>query len=139
MVKEFLERILFFLIIIFIGTYDTGIGSLTSNPYDYRTTNYGTLFTDSQQPSSYSNDYRPSNYLSGGYLTQEPSYDPTDRYAKQSTFNRDTSFHDFNHSPTPKYNNDGNYAATATNNTTQPPHKTTVDNHHIKSNNQHQV
>jgi hypothetical protein len=138
--KIMLERMFCFLIIIYIGTYDTGIGSLTANPYDY-----GTLFTDSQQPSSYSNDYRQSNYLNGAYSTQELPYYSTDRYAKQSSFNKDTSFHDFNSSSPQKYNNDRstipnnddrNYAAI---NTTQPPHKTTVDNRHVESNNQHQV
>jgi hypothetical protein len=131
----------------FIGTYDAGIGSLTSHPYQYQTTNYGTHLTDTQHQPSYSNDYLQSTYANGGHSTQQPQYHPTDRYAPKSTYNQDPSVNDYTNSQTSKQNHDrstipnnqnGNYAA-ANINTAQPPRKTTVDNHHIESNNQHQV
>ncbi len=121
-----------------IGAYDTGIGSLTSHPYQYQTTNLGTYLNDTQQQPSYSNDYLPSTYSNGGYSTQKPQYYSTDRYAQQLTHNEDPPFNDYTNSQTQKYNNDGSYAA-ATVNTTQPPQKTPMDNHRIESNNQHQV
>ncbi|CAF3746542.1 unnamed protein product [Rotaria sp. Silwood1] len=132
------------------GTYDSGVGSLISNPNQYpTTTNYDTHFTGSQRRQSYSNDYLQSNYLNDDYTNQQqPEYYSTDRYSQQPTYNQDTLINDYSNSNTQTYNDrstipnnmDENYANTITNNNnnTLPTHKTTMEEHHIESNNRHQ-
>jgi hypothetical protein len=57
MVKSIL--IFFFVLLIFFpGTYESGVGSLASHPYQYQTNNH----KDHQQPVVYSNDHHQSSY-----------------------------------------------------------------------------
>ncbi|CAF4063105.1 unnamed protein product [Rotaria sordida] len=125
------------------GTYDTGVGSLISPSNQYLTTNYDTHLTDNQRRQPYSNDYLQSNYSNNDYSTQQPQYYSNDRYAQQSTYNQDTLLNDYSNSQKQTYNDrstipnniDENYP---TNDTIPSTHKTTIDDHHVESNNRYQ-
>jgi hypothetical protein len=119
----------------FLGTYDSGIGSLTSHPYQYQPTTYSNNLTDSHQQSIYSNDYHQSTYSNNDHSTQQHLNIPTNKYPQQSTNQQQKHSNDHSNSQTPKTddrsiatdNHTGGYAATRT---TQPPHKKNTDHQH---------
>jgi hypothetical protein len=93
----------------------------------------------------YANDYHQSTYSNGDYSTEQPHYLPSDRYAQQSTYNQDHSLNDYANSQTQQYNprstishdTDEHYATASS--ITNPPHKPTLDKHHVEPNNHHEV
>ena len=101
----------------FLGSYGTGIGSLTSHPYQYQTRPFGDDLTNGYQPNSYAEELLRTAHAHGDHPGEQPEHYPNDRYAQGPSSNNQAS---------KGFHSDDNHA-------TQPLHKTTTDyqQHHV--------
>lgn len=56
-------QIQFRLFVYCLGTYEAGIGSITTHPYQYQPTNFSANPMDDHQQSLYSNDHQQTTFL----------------------------------------------------------------------------
>lgn len=138
---NFLKNIVSFSVF-FSGTYDSGVGTLIPNSNQYVTNHFGNHSTDSPLRAPYSNDYFQATYSNGDYPMQQPLHYSTDRSVQQPTYNPDNLLNDYSNSLPQLYNERSrvpNNENPITNNTSQPPKKTTMDNDHKELKNAQQV
>lgn len=105
---------MFYIEFYFLGSYGTGIGSLTSHPYQYQTRLFASDLTDNYQPTSYSEEFLRSQHAHTDPSTEQVDYYSSNQYAQPTTLNQESSHHDDNYG-------------------TQTGHRTTTDYqpHHV--------